>query len=136
MKEQAIMAHDTIYIREKVIEAVSISLALDPAEISEDARLIDDLGMDSLDFLDITFMLEKALNMKIRDKAFDRFLRPERSEASQNEASLTEEELEKLVPIMPALKAAAGKRDIPRNEIFSFVTLETLIRLITRKLEQ
>ncbi len=121
-------------IREKVISAVCRSLAIEPDEVQDDSRLIDELGMDSLDFLDIMFSLEKDFNMKIRDADFDRVLRPDKSETSLREEFLTHEEISQLAPIMPALKDAAENEKIPRREIFSFVTLDTLVKMVEQKI--
>ena len=121
-------------IREKVIRALCISLAIEPDEVRDDSRLIDELGMDSLDFLDIMFSLEKDFNMKIRDADFDRVLRPDKSEASLENEFLTHEEISQLAPIMPALKDAAQNGKIMRKEIFSFITLETLIKMVEEKI--
>ncbi len=121
-------------IREKVISAVCRSLAIEPDEVQDDSRLIDELGMDSLDFLDIMFSLEKDFNMKIRDADFDRVLRPDKSETSLRKEFLTHEEISQLAPIMPALKDAAENEKIPRREIFSFVTLDTLVKMVEQKI--
>ena len=121
-------------IREKVIRALCISLAIEPDEVRDDSRLFDELGMDSLDFLDIMFSLEKDFNMKIRDADFDRVLRPDKSEASLENEFLTHEEISQLAPIMPALKNAAQNEKILRRDIFSFVTLETLIKMVEQKI--
>ena len=129
-----IMNITTDKIREKVIRALCISLAIEPDEVRDDSRLIDELGMDSLDFLDIMFSLEKDFNMKIRDADFDRVLRPDKSEASLENEFLTHEEISQLAPIMPALKNAAQNEKILRRDIFSFVTLETLIKMVEQKI--
>jgi len=109
-------------IREKVIHAVCISLAIQPDEVRDDSRLIDELGMDSLDFLDIMFSLEKDFNMKIRDADFDRILRPDKSEASLENEFLTHQEIAQLAPIMPALKDAAQNGKIMPKNILRVVT--------------
>ncbi len=124
----------TDIIREKVIHAVCISLAIEPDEVRNDSRLIDELGMDSLDFLDIMFSLEKDFNMKIRDADFDRILRPDKSDDSLENEFLTHQEIAQLAPIMPALKDAAQNGKVPRKEIFSFITLETLIKMVEEKI--
>ena len=50
-------------IEERVIstvkKAIAESLAISPAKIELQSRLIDDLGADSLDFVDIVFMLDR-----------------------------------------------------------------------------
>ncbi len=123
-------SHDEI--RKRAVLAVCESLALNPEDIRDGSKLIDDLGMDSLDFLDIMFSLEKTFGMKIRDADFDRLMRPDRSDAAMKTEDLTEAEIAGLIPLMPALKHADGQ--IPRKDLFSFVTLETLTAMVERKL--
>ncbi|MCH8052468.1 MAG: acyl carrier protein, partial [Planctomycetes bacterium] len=41
------------------------ALGVDEEEVSEGATLTEDLGAESIDFLDIVFRLEKAFGIKI-----------------------------------------------------------------------
>ena len=128
------MRSETVEIREKVIQALCVSLALNPEHIKDDSRLIEDLNMDSLDFLDLLFGLETAFQTKIRDADFDRVLRPDKSEAALEGEFLTPEEIAELAPIMPALHEAAQTRQVARREMFSFITVDTLVKMISSKL--
>ena len=62
-------------IEERVLEvvkrAVAESLAVPAAEITLESRLIDDLGADSLDFVDIVFMLDRELDIRVRETEFN-----------------------------------------------------------------
>jgi len=46
-------------------------LALKVERVTLRSRLIDDLGADSLDFIDLVFTLEKKFGIKIREEEFD-----------------------------------------------------------------
>ena len=48
------MSHDEVYA--KVQETLIDALGVDDDEITEEARLMDDLGAESIDFLDIVFV--------------------------------------------------------------------------------
>ncbi len=50
---------------EKVQESLVDALGVDDDEVTPDAKLTADLGAESIDFLDITFRLEKAFDIKI-----------------------------------------------------------------------
>lgn len=52
-------------ILEKVKEETAACLGLEKEEVSGDASLINDLGAESLDLVDLTFRLEKAFNLVI-----------------------------------------------------------------------
>jgi len=124
-------------IARTVISTVAESLALEADEVGIHALLIDDLGMDSLDFLDIMFSLEKIFQQKIRDEAFDRVLRPKKSTdespSDRAGAHLTSEEIHQLAPLIPLLAKAAISGEILRKELFSYVTVETLVNMVIRK---
>jgi acyl carrier protein len=50
----------------KKVQAVLVdALGVDEEEVTEDAVIKDDLGAESIDFLDIMFRLEKAFGIKI-----------------------------------------------------------------------
>ena len=49
----------------RVREIVADVLVIDEDEVSQDSRLIADLGAESIDFLDLVFQLEKEFKIKI-----------------------------------------------------------------------
>ncbi|CAN5517856.1 acyl carrier protein [soil metagenome] len=58
------MTQDEIY--GAVQTAVADALGLDEDEVTPDATLLDDLGAESIDLLDILFRLERSLGVKIQ----------------------------------------------------------------------
>src|SRR5262249_9991996 len=57
------MTRDEIYNKVKAV--LVDALGVDDEEVTPDAVIRDDLGAESIDFLDIMFRLEKAFNIKI-----------------------------------------------------------------------
>ena len=57
---------------QEIIERIDASLAeefeLDPGDLVPEATLFDDLGLDSLDMVDMVIALEHAFKIKIRDE--------------------------------------------------------------------
>lgn len=53
-------------IEEKVREFLIDDLEIEEETISDDARLKDDMGIDSLDFVDIVVIVEKKFGFKIK----------------------------------------------------------------------
>ncbi|MEM6749264.1 MAG: acyl carrier protein [Planctomycetota bacterium] len=49
----------------KVREVLEDALGVDEDEVTPEAKLVGDLGAESIDFLDIVFRLEKAFSIKI-----------------------------------------------------------------------
>jgi acyl carrier protein len=57
------LSRDEIY--KKVQGVLVVALSVDEEEVTPTAVIRDDLGAESIDFLDISFRLEKAFNIKI-----------------------------------------------------------------------
>lgn len=55
-------------LREKVVEVLAEEFELDPAEMGPEATLYEDLGLDSLDAVDMVVVLEKTFGMKLSDE--------------------------------------------------------------------
>ena len=57
---------------QEIIERIDASLAeefeLDPGDLVPEATLFDDLGLDSLDMVDMVIALEHTFKIKIRDE--------------------------------------------------------------------
>ena len=64
---------------QEVIELIDSSLAeefeLDRADMTPEANLYEDLGLDSLDTVDMVIVLEGAFNFKIREEEAIRAIR-------------------------------------------------------------
>ena len=56
-------------IKEKVNQALIEEFELEPAKMTPTARLKEDLGLDSLDMVDMVIVLETAFDRKIKDKS-------------------------------------------------------------------
>ena len=55
-------------IRQKIIETVAEEFELDPGQLLPDATLYDDLGLDSLDAVDLVVAMEKAFGVKLANE--------------------------------------------------------------------
>ena len=53
-------------IEEKVRDFLIEDLEIDEEKITDDAKLKDDMGIDSLDFVDIVVIVEKNFGFKIK----------------------------------------------------------------------
>jgi acyl carrier protein len=59
---------------EKVRQIVSEQLGVDEAEVTPSASLIDDLGADSLDQVELVMALEEAFHMEVGDEDAEKIL--------------------------------------------------------------
>ncbi|WP_136795699.1 MULTISPECIES: acyl carrier protein [Desulfosediminicola] len=62
-------------IRRRMIEVLAEEFELDAAEMIPEATLYEDLGLDSLDAVDMVVVLEKEFGMKLTDEEALRSIR-------------------------------------------------------------
>jgi len=65
MSNANITKDEIMAIFPKVAEILADALAVKPQKVKLESSLIDDLGSESIDFLDIVFRLERAFKVKI-----------------------------------------------------------------------
>ncbi len=58
-------------ILEKVRELIADKLGVDKDEVTEEASLVDDLGADSLDLVDLVMVFEEEFDVKIEDEELE-----------------------------------------------------------------
>jgi len=110
-------------------------LALKVERVTLRSRLIDDLGADSLDFIDLVFTLEKKFGIKIREEEFDFLSRLDFSSPEvMREGFLTAETVEKLRTRLPGLGELADPTRVTPKDLFGLLTVETLCDLVRTRL--
>jgi len=62
------VAEETDEIFEKVKGIIAEQLGVDPAEVTEEASFIDDLGADSLDTVELVMEFEEEFDITIPDE--------------------------------------------------------------------
>lgn len=124
------MTREEIY--DKVREVLVDALGVDDEEVRPEAKLRDDLGAESIDFLDIVFRLEKAFGIKIpRGEMFpeDIFTNP----AYVKDNKVTAEGIVELKKRMPHVDLSTLEKDPDVNNIRFTVT--TVVNYIEAKLK-
>lgn len=110
------------------------SLAVSRDEVTRERRLFEDLGADSLDFIDIVFSIERAFGIKVRDSELDFLSRLDfSSPAVMRDGYLTRETVERLSAWLPALREREDWEKVTPRELFSLITVGTLCGLVERK---
>jgi acyl carrier protein len=122
-------------IEATVRAVVADSLAVPRDQVTAESRLVDDLGADSLDFIDILFSLEKAFAIKVRESELDFLARLDFSSPEvMKDGYLTAGTVERLREWLPLLDRVPDAARVTPRELFSMITVETLAILIGRKL--
>src|SRR5678816_4295857 len=97
MTNKSITKEEITDVFTRVAGIMADALGCDAGEVKPDASLIDDLGAESIDFLDIVFRLERAFKVKIPRGKIVEDARGDLSEAGFEEKGyLTEMGLKRL----------------------------------------
>lgn len=120
-----------------VRECLAESLAVAPEKIRPGSRLIDDLGADSLDFLDILFSLEQRFSLKLRSMDLDALLRVDLNpEKLVEKRYIPRAEIDRMAQWLPALAAAPDRDGVTPRMLYSYLTVESLVILVQRRLQE
>lgn len=121
----------------KVREIIADVLVIDESEIEPTSRLIEDLGAESIDFLDLVFQLEKAFQIKIPRGQIEKNARGNLSEAEfEKGGELTPKGLEVLKAYLNEVPEAYFKPHLKVSEIPMLFTVETFCKLIISALNE
>ena len=116
-----------------VAEVLVDSLAVDEEEVTREATLVDDLGAESIDLLEIVFNLEKKFDVKIDRSELipeDLFTNPE----YVVEGKLTPAGLAVLEERLPNANLDAFKANPLVQNISKLLTVEDLCNVVEQKL--
>ena len=116
-----------------VAEIVADALARNLAEVRLDSRLIDDLGAESIDFLDVVFRLEQAFKVEIPR---GQILEDARGELSEQEfeqnGRLTDAGVARLKPVLSEVPQGRFHPGMKVGDIPALFTVETFCKLVAR----
>jgi acyl carrier protein len=127
------MTQDEVF--EQVQEVLVDTLGVDEDEVTPEAKLISDLGAESIDFLDITFKLEKAFNVKIPRGEFTPDTVLNNPEYVQD-GKLTPAGLEALKDKMKHVDFSEFEKDPDINKMMDLFTVQTIVNFMTAKLNE
>lgn len=116
----------------KVQLALVDALGVDEEEVTPEARLVGDLGAESIDFLDIVFRLEKAFDIKIpRGELFPEDIL-NNSEYVQN-GRVTPEGMKLLKERMKFANLSAFEANPVVQDFGNLLTVEDMCRYVESK---
>ena len=114
-----------------VAETIADALGCDLEEVKPDASLIDDLGAESIDFLDMVFRLERAFKVKIPRGKIVENARGTLAEAEFEQKGLvTDVGLSQLKFYLSEVPAERFRTPMKVKEIPRLFTPETFCKLV------
>ena len=120
-------------ILEKVTETLVDALGVDDDEVTSEATLVDELGAESIDFLDIVFRLEKNFSIKIpRGELFPENLTADSSLVA--DGKVTEAGVATLREKMPHADIDSFAADPQVENIQGLFTVNMIVNFIENKL--
>ncbi len=115
-----------------VTEAVVEALALDDDEVTPESTLMDDLGAESIDLLDILFRIEKGTGVKIEASDLGDYIQggiPDEEFSDENHV-INAKGAEQLHKVMPQVDPGEIEGSLKAEEVMSLFTVQNLIDMV------
>ncbi len=126
--------HDDLY--KHVLASVADVLAIDASKISPRASLIDELGAESLDFLDLLFRLETDFKVKIPRDGIRLIAQDGLADGFEQGGVLTPAAIERLKILMPEVAQDKLVPGLKSHQLPNLFTVETFVRLVAWRLAE
>ncbi len=122
-------------IREAVQTSVAEALGVEEDEVTPDATLMDELGAESIDLLDILFRVERSIGVKIQAADLSDYVQggiPDEEFGDENEI-ITAKGLEQLKKVMPQLDMQALAGQLQADQVMGHFTVGNLTTLVAER---
>jgi acyl carrier protein len=118
-------------VRQAVVEALGVS----EAEVKPETTLMDELGAESIDLLDILFRLERKLGVKIKAADVAAYVQgdiPE-GEFGDDDGVVTANALGQIKKIMPQVDIESIRGNLQTDKVMMLFTIENLADMVTAR---
>jgi acyl carrier protein len=125
-------------VLERIRDCIAeVLLVQDPATIQPDSRLIENLGADSLDFLDLVFRLEEIFEISISKEEVNFFSSIGLSaDDVPPDGTLPDAALERLRRLMPEVPPEEIQPGLKVSEVPRLVRVQSFLNIVERKLKE
>ncbi len=122
-------------VKETLIECLGIE---EGEEIIPDSKLIEDLGAESIDFLDIFSRFERRFDITLDTSGVEveNLIAESVSDEELETGILPPEVLSKLSELMPEIDPSEFKEGLRLNEIPLLFTVDSMMKAIVRALKE
>jgi acyl carrier protein len=118
-----------------VQEAVVGALGVSEDEAAPDATLMDDLGAESIDLLDILFRIERSTGIKIQASDLSDYIQggiPDDEFSDDNEI-ISERGLEQLKSVMPQIDPDELRGNLHAENVINLFTVGNLADMVEQR---
>ena len=133
----ASIAETNTELYEKVRDCVAEALALDLDEISPESTLLDELGAESIDLLDILFRIDRATGVKIQSDELASYVQggiPDEEFGDEDADVITPKGMDQLKKVMPQIAEKDLDGKLSPEDVMSHFTVANLTELVASKL--
>ncbi len=127
------MTQDQIF--SGVQTAVAEALGIGEDEVTPDATLLDELGAESIDLLDILFRIERKLGVKIQAADLSAYVQggiPDEEFGDENEV-ITPKGMAQLKKVMPQINENELAGKLKADQVMSLFTVQNLADMVTQR---
>jgi len=120
----------------QVREAVAEALGLDEEEVTPDATLLDELGAESIDLLDMLFRLERTTGVKIQASDLAGYVQggiPDEEFGDEEKDVITPVGMAQLKTVMPQLVDLDLDGNLQPEKVMSYFTVQNLVDLVASR---
>ena len=132
----ASIAETNTELYEKVRDCVAEALALDLDEISPESTLLDELGAESIDLLDILFRIDRATGMKIQSDELASYVQggiPDEEFGDEDADVITPKGMDQLKKVMPQIAEKDLDGKLSPEDVMSHFTVANLTELVASR---
>ena len=132
----ASIAETNTELYEKVRDCVAEALALDLDEISTESTLLDELGAESIDLLDILFRIHRATGVKIQSDELASYVQggiPDEEFGDEDADIITPKGMEQLKKVMPQIAEKDLDGKLSPEDVMSHFTVANLTELVASR---
>ena len=115
--------------------AVTDALGVDEDEVTPEATLLDDLGAESIDLLDILFRLERKMGVKIQAADLAAYVQGGIPDDEFGDANgiITEKGLTQLKKALPQIDEGALAGNLRAEKVMSLFTVQNLADMVAAR---
>lgn len=115
--------------------AVTDALGVDEDEVTPEATLLDDLGAESIDLLDILFRLERKMGVKIQAADLAAYVQGGIPDDEFGDANgiITEKGLAQLKKALPQIDEGALAGNLRAEKVMSLFTVQNLADMVAAR---